>query len=83
MQIEYFELPSHWAAAFMNGDDTGLNDTDEDAMSDFVSWMLNEYGKCWCIDVPVDNGFSHYHDASRFGVKACDVSTFAFDVSKT
>ena len=84
MQIEYFELPSHWAAAFINGDDTGLNDADEDAMNDFVSWMLKEYDKCWFLNVEDEHWFSKYHDATRFGYRlACDVSTFAFDVSKT
>jgi len=45
--------------------------------------MTEEYGSCWTIDCTNDPHFKRYHDATRFGVLACDVLDFTFDVSKT
>lgn len=82
MQIEYFDLPSHWASALVNGDETGLEHEDERALGRFVDWMVAEYGACHCLaSIEDDVGFARHHDATRFGVLACDVSTFAFDVT--
>lgn len=82
MEIEYFELPSHWVSAFVLGDNSGYDADDIKQIDAFTQWMVNEYGQCWCLDVEEEYGFSRYHDATRFGALACDVSTFAFDVTK-
>ena len=82
MITESFDLPEHWAAALINGDDTGYTDSDDlRAMQAFESWMLKKYGSCWCIDMGESVGFVRYHDARRFGVLACEVATFTFDVT--
>ena len=81
MQIEYLELPTYWASALINDDYSGLEDDDANALDAFVSYMIKVYGKCWCIDVQDDSNFAKYHDAHAFGVLACDVSTYAFDVT--
>ena len=77
------ELPVDWAVALINSDETGLEDDDQAALDAFVDWMLSKYGKCWCVNVSDDESgnFKHYHDASEFGVLACDVATFTFDIT--
>jgi len=83
MVIETFELPSFWASALINGDASGLSDEDEKKLDAFTDFMTEEYGSCWAIDCTNDPHFKRYHDATRFGVLACDVLDFTFDVSKT
>lgn len=82
MQIENFELPAFWASALINGDTSGLSDNDEQALDDFAEFMLAEYGSCWALDCSEEPSFMRWHDAARFGVLACDVLTFSFDVTK-
>lgn len=81
-EIEYFELPVYWASAFVNGDNSGYTTEDINQIDAFTQWMVEEYGQCWCLDMEEDHWFSEQHDATRFGVLACDVATFAFDVTK-
>ena len=85
MQTETFDLPSHWASALINGDYSGYGDEDVKAIDAFTDWMVAEYSKCWCLtdgysDESSDD-FRRYHDASRFGILACNVSEFEFDVT--
>jgi hypothetical protein len=82
MIIETFELPSFWASALINGDTSGLSDVDEKSLDAFTDFMVKNYGSCWAINCTDDPHFTSYHDATRFGVLACDVLEFSFDVSK-
>lgn len=75
-------LPTHWACALVNGDESGFEDDDVKAMDAFLDDMIATYGHCWCIDVGEDLGFMTNHDARPFGVLACDVSEFTFDITK-
>ena len=79
--IESFHLPAHWAAPLINGDESGLDDADAVALDLFVQWMITEYGQCWCFACDGESDFMRWHDAARFGVLACDVYRFAFDVT--
>jgi len=82
MQIETFQLPDFWASALINGDISGLSDEDEQALEAFTNSMIKDYGSCWAIDCTDEAHFSKFHDASSFGVLACDVLKFSFDVTK-
>ena len=83
MEIEIYELPTHWASALINGDLSGYDSDDLEAIRRFADDMIRRYGKCWCLDVSDDEGnFVKYHDASQYGVLACDVAEFSFDVTK-
>jgi len=82
MKIESFILPTHWASAMINGDVTGYDDDDIEAINLFSDHMVKEYGRCWCLDVTDDNGFLKYHDAETYGILACDCSTFTFDITQ-
>jgi hypothetical protein len=81
MELEYYELPAHWAVAFFNSDFDHLSDEEYNQFNNFVDDVVKRHGKCWCVDMDNDTFFSSYHDATRFGVLACDVSIYAFDVT--
>jgi hypothetical protein len=81
MITETFELPTHWATALMYADIDGLEDDDIEAIREFEYFMFHKYGVCLCLEVDSWRSFQHRHDASDFGVLACDVSKFTFDVT--
>lgn len=71
------ELPAHWACAFMYGEEVSYDE--EQAQFDaFVDDMVRTYGSCHCVDVSEDTYFKWHHDASAYGVLACDVAEFTF-----
>ena len=82
METVELNLPTFWASALINGDTSGMSDEDEAALNMLTGHMLDHYGKCWCISCSEDEGdFRTYHDARQYGVLACDVLTYTFDVS--
>jgi len=81
METLNLELPSHWASALINSDDSGLDEFEIESLDAFTEWMLDHYGQCVCIDVEDGSFFSSWHDASNFNVLPCDVSVFTFDVT--
>lgn len=83
MTFEYFTLPTHWASALINGDLTGYESDDLEAIRLFTEDMVHQYGQCWCIDMDDDDaGFTRHHDASVYGVLACGCSVYTFDITK-
>ena len=82
MQIETFQLPDFWASALINGDTSGLSNEDNQALEAFTNSMIKDYGSCLAIDCTDEPHFSKFHDASSFGVLACNVFKFSFDVTK-
>lgn len=82
MKTEQFDLPQSWASALIGGDVSGMSDEDEAALNAFTDSMVKEHGQCWAVDVSEDgDDFRTYHDARRFGVLACNVATFTFDIT--
>ena len=57
-------LPSHWAVALINGDESGMDDDDCAALNTFVDDMVRTYGSCHCVDVSEDTQFMRWHDAA-------------------
>ena len=80
MKLETYLLPQYWASALINGDESGLTDQDAQQLGAFVKDMVNIHGRCWPVTCDDDVQFMRYHDAQPFGVLACDVVTFHFDV---
>ena len=80
MQTVQYTLPSHWACAFINGDDSGYEDCEIEQINAFEKFLNYMYGKAYCIDVEEDSWFTSSHDVSDEGVLACEVSVFTFDV---
>jgi hypothetical protein len=80
MTFEQYTLPTHWATALMYGDEDSLTDEDLEHLNAFVD--AQPFTMFHCVDVEDNESgdFRRYHDATAFGVLACDVSTFTFDV---
>jgi hypothetical protein len=69
-------LPDFWACALAYGDTDTF--TDED-MAAFLAWNGDHIG--WnMVHVGEDREFRHTHDASKYGVLACDCCTYTFHV---
>lgn len=67
-------LPEHWAPALVNADTTGLDDQDEAALDAFMADHPNLY----CVGVDDGPQFCRRHDATPYGVLACQCCLFAF-----
>lgn len=76
LEIETFQLPSHWACYFINADPSGLDDADIAAADGW--WEATFPCKsASCVDVTEEGHFCRYHDADHWCL-ACEVATFTF-----
>ena len=71
-----YTLPTYWAPTLVNDDSSGLTDEDERSIEDFFADNPNLH----CIDVSEDQEFARWHDATPYGVPACEVSQYTFQV---
>lgn len=84
LKTETYMLPTYWASYFMNADETGYSNRELREIHAFEADMVERHGQCWCLDVTIDGtDFRKYHDATEYGVLACDVAAYTFDVTKT
>ena len=83
MEVLELELPSFWACALVNDDESGLESDELKVFHWFESQMLKEYSVFYCVDVSEESWFQTCHDATRFGVLACEVSKFSFAVKES
>jgi len=81
MEIKTYTLPADWATALINDDTSAMDFYEEKPFQEFCAYMLSEHGNNWPLDCSEDAQFMTYHDARRFGVLACDVLDFTFDVT--
>jgi len=73
MKTETYELPSFWASPLINGDYSGMEDTDIEALE---KWLEKEKPG-YCVSLSDESFFAWRHDASAY-VLACDCSEFTF-----
>lgn len=69
--VERFRLPTYWASALVNGDESGL---DDDEVARIAAWVADHPGM-HCVDVLDDSEF--YVDGDDHGLPG-DRSTFVF-----
>jgi hypothetical protein len=69
--IDYV-LPEHWACALINGDESGMEQSDIDEMDRFLGREMPGS----CVDMS-DSWFAHRNDATSLGG---DVATFRFQL---
>jgi hypothetical protein len=70
-EAKILEVPEHWLSAIVNGDSSGLSDEDEKELNAFEQEELSDG---WNVTSYEEEGsFSRYHDASPYGVLACNV----------
>ena len=82
MKLVTYNLPSAWASALVNGDNSGLSDEDEYYLNEWFNETFPHGANCLsCSDEDDSPGFLRWHDAWRH-VGAADCLTFTFDVSK-
>lgn len=80
LEIETFQLPSHWASYFINADPSSLDDSDIAAAD---GWWEETF-PCLavsCVDVTEEGHFCKHHDGDRWCL-ACEVATFTFLIHK-
>jgi hypothetical protein len=80
MKTEILTLPAHWACALINGDFSGL---EESEAQEFEAWQsaASADGFGFCIDASEESFFSTSHDARGF-VLSCDCLEFTFEVTQ-
>ena len=81
MITETYTLPAYWATALINDDTSHFEYEDEKPFQEFCAYMLKEHGNNWPLDCSEETQFMTHHDARRFGVLACDVLDYTFDVT--
>lgn len=72
MQSETYSLPVYWASYLINGDASGLEDTDQAKCDAFLQSL--PYG-WYCVDVSEESHFRHSNDA---GTLAGDCADYTF-----
>ena len=81
METVTLELPDFWATALFNDDTSGFEYEDEQPFQDFCQWMLKHYGTSEPVDMETEPHFSKYHDATQFGVLACNIHRYTFIIN--
>lgn len=76
MKTATYTLPAHWACYLINGDASGMDESEVAAVDKFTEdhCLLDALT---CTD---DEEFKHTHDASDYGVLACTCLDFTFPV---
>ena len=78
INITEHRLPSHWASALINGDESGMEDQEIDEMASILKHLGVD--SCTCLDWFDENEFelppSYIH--SSYGLLAGAYSTFSF-----
>jgi hypothetical protein len=72
-----FTLPDYWAPALINGDETGLDDDESAALTEFCEWLNSQGINACAIDCTEESEFRHTHDATEW-VLACNCLDFTF-----
>lgn len=67
-------LPEHWACPLLYGDVSGLDDQEEAALDSFLA----DHPNLFLADVDDAPKFCHRHDATPYGVLACQCYLFTF-----
>lgn len=74
MKTETYLLPDFWANSLINGDNSGLESIDIEALN---TW-LNEHKPGYCLTCSSkESTFTAFHDARNF-VLACNCLDYAF-----
>ena len=77
-------LPDFWAAAIVNGDETGMDDDDSRAFNAWIKEFQEDNGVIFTANVFSDEAqFVTYHHAKPFGVLACNCHQYAFVTEHT
>jgi rubredoxin len=77
-----YDLPTFFASALINGDESGLEEEDAKALALFRADLIKRHIAADCVDLKDNESFQHYHDMNSYGVLACTCATFRFIVER-
>jgi hypothetical protein len=73
-EAKTLEVPAHWLGAIINDDETGFDDSgDEEDYRNYRAFCAGELSDWSVLGYEEDAEFSRCHDASAYGVLACNV----------
>ena len=74
-EAKTLNIPSHWLSAIVNGDETGFDYSgDERDYRNYQAFCEGELSDGWSVSsYEEESEFSPHHDASPYGVLACNV----------
>ena len=68
------QIPSHWLSAIVNGDESSFDYyEDEEDYAAYQAFCKEEIPTGAVVSLAEESYFSKFHDASPYGVLACDV----------
>ena len=71
---EQYKLPEFWAPVLINNDYSGLTDTEQDELDNFLATI--NFDDVWFTDDTEESFYEKFHDAP--GVLACLCRTYTF-----
>jgi hypothetical protein len=72
-EAKTLDVPEHWLSALVNGDESGLSDSERNQLETFCQEELSDG---WSVSSHEEEGsFMRHHDAQPYGVLACDAVT--------
>ena len=82
MMIAKYVLPEHWLPAIVNDDYAELNESEQEQLLRFMRHSVECHGHFRCLGATKETGegIQWRHDATPYGVLACECWEVAFDV---
>lgn len=71
IKTEVYTLPEHWAPALINGDFSGLSDSEEQEIKEFCE------GKGSCLNCSEESFFKWRNDANNLGANCLEFTFIA------
>ena len=72
-----YTLPAYWASALINGDYSGMADSELETIEWFCLDVIAEHGNAFFSTNDGEPSFITYHDAKYLGVLAADCLTYS------
>ena len=74
LDVVTYKLPTFWAAALLNGEYDGFDESEERSLEAF----RQDHPELWLASVEDDVHFASWHDATQYNVLPTEVCTFIF-----
>jgi len=76
LELIFGNAPSAWASYLINGDSSGLEESDIQEADQFAKWLGGYIVDCTSEDDENHPGFMRWHDAAQFGTLAADCTQY-------
>ena len=80
MKTVTYTLPAHWIYPLEYGPDSygDMSDSEITEFEQFCNDVVKDLGQCFPVSHVEESSFCRYHDASNYGVLACDCVEVTF-----